>query len=365
MRVIVTGGGTGGHLFPGIAVAEAILTRIPGSKIMFIGTDRQLDSNALAGRPFAAAAIRCQGLKGRSLPARLGALLQLPPALLAAMRHIRGFRPDLVFGVGGYVTGPVILAARLLGVPTCIHEQNSIPGIANRVLGRLADRIFISIPGSEKFFPARKTVLSGNPVRQELLAAAGSANRRPADLKTGACTLLVLGGSQGARMVNRLILEGLRTHLHDLPAGLRIIHQTGRDDELPVRQQYESLGLEARVAAFFQNMAELYLEADLVVSRAGATTLAELTIFRKPAILIPYPYAADNHQEENGRCLLHEGGAVLFRQSELDGDRLGREIIRLLKNPELLRQMAAGAGRLAKPAAAEFIVDECLALLGT
>lgn len=359
-RILIAGGGTGGHLFPGIAMAEAIVNRFPDSKIMFIGTGRQIDAMALRHRSFATATIACQGLKGKGLLSQLDTLVRLPASLLAAARIIRRFKPELVFGVGGYVTGPVILAARLLGIPCCIHEQNSVPGLTNRLAGRLAQRVFLSLPGSEAYFPATKSICSGNPVRQELIDAA--AKERPAadGLRP---TLLILGGSQGAHRVNMLILEAVERTRSILPPGLAIIHQTGADDEHQVRQQYEKLGVKARVAAFFQDMAEIYGAADLVVSRAGATTLAELMIFKKPAILIPFPYAADDHQAKNGQYLVEHGAARMLIERGLTGLELGRQIVDLLHDRDRLDKLAAAMAGLARPEATQTIVEECLKLM--
>ena len=223
MRVILTGGGTGGHLFPGIAVADEIVRRYPQAEVLFIGTGRQLDLTALSQRNFQTAAIRCQGLKGMSWRRKLTTLGQLPGSVVEAFGLIRGFKPDLVFGVGGYVTGPVIVAAKLLGIKAYIHEQNSVPGLANRWLAKIVDHIFLSIPGSESYFPAGKWTLSGNPVRRELLALAA---RPPAD-DNRAPVLLVLGGSQGAHRLNSLVTAAVVEHGSNLPAGLRVIHQTG------------------------------------------------------------------------------------------------------------------------------------------
>lgn len=207
MRIIITGGGTGGHLFPGIALATALQQKYPGCVILFIGTQRQLDKKALAGFDFQQKSITCMGLKGMGLKRRIRSLLSLPPAVLEAWKIIKGFQPDLVFGVGGYVTGPVLLAARLRSVPTCIHEQNSIPGLANRMISHFVSRIFVSIPG-EYPFPEGKMVVSGNPVRQEILAAA---ERRQQDHDERAeerpLTLLVMGGSLGAHRINMLMLD--------------------------------------------------------------------------------------------------------------------------------------------------------------
>jgi len=273
---------------------------------------------------------------------------------------MRKFRPDLVFGVGGYVTGPVILAARLLGITTCIHEQNSIPGLANKLLGYIASRIFVSLPGSEKYFPAGKTVLSGNPVREKIITAHKESNPQAKD---EAATLLILGGSQGAQRLNSLMLEAAENCLTKLTPPPFIIHQTGGFDEEHVRQRYLELGLNARVEAFYSNMDEIYPQVDLIISRAGATTLAELTVLHKPVILVPYPFAADNHQEINGQYLVEVGAGLMFRQAELTGEKLGAEIKRLLTDKSLLAEMAENSRKVAKPEATETIVNECMKLL--
>lgn len=358
-KLLVTGGGTGGHLFPAIAVAEAIRGDLPDSQVLFVGTRRKMDTTTLGRRNFATSAIRCEGLKGKGLWAIVRTIFLLPLSLLDSGRVIRKFRPDLVFGVGGYVTGPVVLAARLLKVPTCIHEQNSVPGLANRLLGRIAKKIFISLPESARFFPADRTVLTGNPVRQELLAMA---REIPKNDKNDP-VLLILGGSQGAHRLNTLVLEALQTHAAALPPGLQIIHQTGEQDENMVRDTYSKLALPARVSAFFQDMAAIYREADLLVSRAGATTLAEIMVLKKPALLIPFPFAADNHQEKNGNYLVRSKAARMFLQQELNGDILGREIVSLLADPVTRLAMADNLGRLARPDATNTIVRECLKLV--
>jgi len=360
IRLIITGGGTGGHLFPGISVAQAMIDKYPGCEVLFIGTERKVDQTALADLGFETTTIKSLGIKGRNVIAVARALLQQPLALWQAARVIRRFKPDLVFGVGGYVTGPVLLAGRILGVTTCIHEQNSIPGLANRLLGHIVDRIFVSLPGSEKYFPTAKTVLSGNPVRDVIIK--GSMEEKTKSVGHPP-TLLVLGGSQGARRLNSLMLEAAATCLARFSPRPRIIHQTGAHDEQQVRTRYEELGFSARVQAFFRDMTEIYSQADLVISRAGATTLAELTVFRKPAILVPYPYAADNHQEINGRFLVGAGAGRMFRQEDLTGEKLGLEIEKLLTDRELLGKMAANSGRIARPEATEIIVNACMDLL--
>ncbi|MBM9536028.1 undecaprenyldiphospho-muramoylpentapeptide beta-N-acetylglucosaminyltransferase [Desulfobulbus alkaliphilus] len=356
MRLIVAGGGTGGHLFPGIAVAMALMQRIADARVLFVGTSRLLDQRTLTDRGFELAALACGGLKGMSLGARVQSFLQIPGAVLAARRLLRDFRPDLVFSVGGYVTGPVVLAARTLGIPICLHEQNSVPGMANRWAARLADRICISLPCTPSF-PVRKTVQTGNPVRHEILLAGEQGvqvENRP--------TLLVLGGSQGAHRVNMLMMEAMETLARETES-LRVIHQTGTADEEMVAQCYQSLGVEAEVVSFIQDMAGVYAKASLAVSRAGATTLAELAVMGVPALLIPYPYAADNHQATNAAYYAQGGGGLVLTESGLTGGILARSISRHLQNQEELHTMAANMKAMAVPDASERIVDECLALV--
>lgn len=356
MRMIVTGGGTGGHLFPGIAVAEEMRRRFPQGRILFVSTDRAIDNKMLATRSFEKKAIACLPLKGKSVWGTLKSVSQLPFSLWQALRIVRAFRPQLVLGVGGYVTGPVVLAARLMGVKTCIHEQNSVPGMANRMLGKIVDRIYVSIPGSEDFFPRGKAVLTGNPVRAELLLEAGRQKDQAASK-----TVLVLGGSQGAHRVNALMVAAFTPAL---PADLVLLrHQTGSSDEAWVRKAYDEAGVAAQVSSFISDMAAAYREADLVVSRAGATTLAELAVLGLPAILIPFPYAADDHQTTNAAFLVRGGAALMFPERELDGAKLRAEILGLLNDAPRLQGMAARMKEYARPEATTAIVEKSIELL--
>lgn len=358
MRVVVTGGGTGGHLFPGIALATGMQERIPGCRVLFIGTARHLDQQTLARYDFALASVHCLGLKGMGILHRIRSLLRMPFAIKEAAMILRRFQPQLVFGVGGYVTGPVLLAARMLGIPVCIHEQNSVPGLANRVVSRLADRIFLSIPCAYRF-PGDKTVLVGNPVRREIREAAGRRSRG-----SGQEThILILGGSQGAHRVNMLVTEAAGRLSEKLGGRVRFTHQTGRADLAEVRARYDRLGIKAEVNDFITDMAAVYSRVDLAVSRAGATTLAELAVMGLPAILLPYPFAADNHQQSNGAYYEEGGAAKMFREQDLDGEKLAGEILYLVENPEMLHQMSCRMQELAKPDAAERIIDECLQLI--
>jgi len=358
MHVIITGGGTGGHLFPGIALATGLQQRIKGCRVMFIGTRRQLDRETLADYDFKRASIDCMGLKGMGLLHRFRSLAALPGAVLEARSIICRFKPDLVFGVGGYVTGPVLLAAKLQGIPTCIHEQNSVPGLANRMISRFVDKVFVSIPGASQF-PAGKTILSGNPVREEILAAARGKEANPGK----SCTVLVLGGSLGAHRINLLMLEAMQSLQDEKGQTVELIHQTGTADLERIRGGYAAAGIRADVAPFFKDMASLYRRADLVVARAGATTLAELSVMGLPALLIPYPYAADDHQAKNGQYYVEGGGAKMFRESELDAKILAKTITELLRSPEELHSMSQRMQTMGRPEATRRILDDCLQLI--
>ena len=359
MRIIITGGGTGGHLFPGIALADSLRQRFPDCEIMFIGTKRQLDQKVLAEQNFRQESISCMGLKGMGWSHRLKSLASLPQAVLEAWRIIKAFKPQLVFGVGGYVTGPVLLAARLQGIPTCIHEQNSIPGLANRMIARFAKRIFVSIPGDYPF-PLGKTVVAGNPVRQEIIAAA--AERRDKKIEEP-LTLLIMGGSLGAHRINLLMLDALEIIKEKSAVALKLIHQTGAADEEQVRAAYLAAGVEAEVGAFFKDMDRVYAQADLAVARAGATSLAELSVMGLPALLIPYPYATDDHQAKNAQFYVAEGGAEMYREAELDAGVLASAIMNVLSKRKKMEQMGAAMRKMSRPAAAEQILNNCMELI--
>lgn len=356
--MLLTGGGTGGHLFPAIASAQKLQEMRPGSEVLFVGTRRKMDSTSLRKYDFASKAIHSYGLKGKSLLEVLKALCVLPFSCLESVVILLRFKPDVVLGVGGYVTGPVVAMAKMLGIPTLIHEQNSIPGLANRKLGALVDRVCISLPDSGNLFPPKKVFFTGNPVRKEIVDAAS-------EIKDGdnTLTLLILGGSQGAHGVNELVVSAVCHHL--VPEGLDIglIHQTGAEDEQWVEDAYQKNGVSAEVSAFFQDMAQLYLRADLVISRAGATTLSELAVMGKAAVLIPYPTAADNHQQKNAEYYAGDGGAVIQVEKESDAVQLADQIRSLYHDGEKRTSMAAAMKKLGIPEAAERIVENCLALV--
>ncbi|WP_136798732.1 undecaprenyldiphospho-muramoylpentapeptide beta-N-acetylglucosaminyltransferase [Desulfosediminicola ganghwensis] len=358
IRMLITGGGTGGHLFPAVAAAQALTRREPESEVLFIGTRRKIDTTSLEKYGFASSSIYSYGLKGKTIPALLKALAVLPISFFQALSHIRRFKPDVALGVGGYVTGPVMLAARIAGVPTIVHEQNSVPGMANRKLGAIVEKVCISLPGSERFFPSEKVVFTGNPVRQDILALAGE-NKDTDEPKP--FTLLVLGGSQGAQALNKLVTGAICSANNKAFGQFRVIHQTGARDCDWVQKSYEQAGVDAQVSAFFEDMKAVYEQADFLVSRSGATTLTELAVLGKPALLVPYPHAADDHQQKNAEHYAQGGGAFVCRESELTVESVRDTLKEMAGDVAKLAEMGKAMKRLGAPEAADKIVDVCLA----
>jgi len=356
VRMLIAGGGTGGHVFPGLALAEEVVTRHPGNDAVFVGTPRGLEAQVVPAAGFPIELIDVKGLKGKGLVSALRNLLLLPRAFLKSIRILRAWRPDVVVGVGGYASGPLVLAAWLMRIPTAVQEQNAVAGLTNRLLGRVVDAAFTAFPEAAASFPRGKALQLGNPIRRQLLESfmrPGDGDRLPG--------LLVFGGSQGAHALNMRVIEAM-PHLADLRGHLRIVHQTGARDREAVARGYQAVGFAAEVRDFIEDMSSAYAAADLVVCRAGATTLAELTVCRKPSILVPFAAAADNHQVINATSLLRAGAAVMIEERDLTGELLASEIRAILAHPERRQAMARAAGRLGSPAAASEIADFCAGL---
>jgi UDP-N-acetylglucosamine--N-acetylmuramyl-(pentapeptide) pyrophosphoryl-undecaprenol N-acetylglucosamine transferase len=351
VRLLVAGGGTGGHVFPGIALAEEVVGRHPGNDVVFVGTTRGLEATVVPQAGFPIEFVDVKGLKGKALLHTLLALLLLPRAFFQSWRILRRWRPDAVVGVGGYASGPVVLTAWLLRIPTAVQEQNAVAGFANRILGRFVQAAFTAFPEAARHFASRKVFQLGNPIRRELLE-----NFMRPDVAHDWPRVLVFGGSQGAHALNMRVIEAL-PHLADLREGIRITHQTGARDREYVEKGYRAVGFEPDVREFITDMSGAYAESDLVVCRAGATTLAELTVCRRPAILIPFPAAADNHQVMNARSLVDAGAAVMIEERDLTGEFLAREIRAILASTERRERMKRAAGRLGSPQAAREIAD--------
>ena len=360
LRIVIAGGGTGGHLFPGIAVAEEIRARHSGHQVLFISRGNEFERSALARAGFPLEAISVEGLKGRGLWNQLRGLCRLPKGIAQSLLRLRAFRPQLVIGLGSYSAGPVVIAAWLQRIPVALCEQNVLPGVTNRVLARLAGRIFTSFDRTGGGFDPAKVIWTGNPLRRQI-AEGRTRSAPPAAAPGERFTVLVLGGSQGAHRVNTAVIEAL-----DDLGGRRdvfFIHQTGQADEAMVAEAYRRSGAAARVRAFFDDMATQYEQAHLVICRAGATTVAEITALGKAAVLIPYPHAADGHQHLNARRLADAGAAELIDERELSGARLSERIRFFASRPEDRKRMELNSARLGKPEAARRIVDECIRMV--
>jgi UDP-N-acetylglucosamine--N-acetylmuramyl-(pentapeptide) pyrophosphoryl-undecaprenol N-acetylglucosamine transferase len=349
MRMIVAGGGTGGHLFPGLAVAEALMAQQEDAHVLFVGSAYGIEATAVPKTQFPFQALAIRGLRGRGVRGALSFVWQFPVALLQAWRIVRTFRPTVVLGLGGYSSVPPVLAAWLHRVPSVLLEQNVRPGWANRFLGRLARRVCTTFPDTQHFFPAGRVMRTGNPVRQ--LASP----LRPAP---DHFTIFVFGGSQGAHTINRAAVDAAKTLADQLP-GLRMIHQTGAADVEWVERRYRELGVEAEVLSFVQDMRNAYGRADLVICRAGATTLAELAAVGKPSVLVPYPFHADQHQRVNAEVATRHGAAEMIADADLSRGRLAATVLALACDRRRLQVMAAAARQLAVPDAALRVVEVC------
>jgi len=367
--VLIAGGGTGGHLYPGIAVARELVSRVPDAQVTFVGTAAGIEARVVPREGFTLDVIRSAGLKGKSLQSIARGFALLPLSALDAAQVISKRRPSVVIGVGGYSSGPVVLLSALRGIPTLLMEQNAMPGLTNRMLAPVVNAAAVTYQESVRFFGG-KSFVSGNPVRPEFFEGAhghdnGTPSRtRDGDLAfrpPGAARVLVFGGSQGAHAINMAMVEAAPRLAAAAPR-LAITHQTGERDLEVVRDGYRRAGLEVRVEPFLFAMDREMKSADVVICRAGATTLAELAAAGNASILIPLPTATDDHQRKNALALVSQGAAQMIEQRELTGDRLSSEIVALIGDPGRRRRMSDAARRLARPDAAKTIVDRVLAL---
>lgn len=357
-RLLIAGGGTGGHLFPALAVAEQ--WEKEGGEVLFVGTPQGLESRILPERGKSLALIRVGRYQGGGILGKLRTILGLPQALLHALRIVRRFQPDVVLGVGGYASAPAVVAARLLAIPTALHEQNALPGLTNRLLSRLASQIFISFEAARGHFSTARVLHTGNPVNhlfhQQPL--------KPAPRRGEPFHLLIFGGSLGAQVFGERIPPVLAA-LRQSGRALVVAHQVQANQQEQVQALYERCAMPATVQGFFDNMAERYQQADLVLCRAGATTVAELAALGKPALLIPYPYAADDHQTANAQAFAETGAGWMCPQEQMTPEWLTHFLTERLNQPETLTIAAAQARKLATPLAAQHIVEKLLALTQT
>ena len=362
MRVVIAGGGTGGHLYPGIALAREIRRRDPQSTIVFVGTASGVEARVVPREGFPLELIRVAGLKGKSRLERLKGFSILPLAAIDAWRVISRVQPHVVVGVGGFASGPVLMLAAVRGYPTMLLEQNALPGITNRLLARVVRTAAVTFDESLKFFPGTGFV-AGNPVRPEFFHDAKEADER-LDTPPRAARILIFGGSQGAHAINVAMVEAA-PRLAASGRGLAITHQTGERDVELVRDAYRRAGLEARVEAFLFEMDREMTNADLVICRAGATTLSELAASGRPAILVPLPTATDDHQRRNAEVIARVGGAEVIEERDLTGERLGAALLAIVGDRDRQQRMSAAIRTLARPDAAARIADQVWTLGGS
>jgi len=350
MKVLIAAGGTGGHIYPGIAVAKEIMRRDGRSEVKFVGTRKGLETKIVPENNFELSLINSVGLKSVGLMGKIRGLMILPKSFLEARRLIKDFQPDVVVGAGGYVSGPVLLMASLMRVPTLVMDSNALPGFTNRRLAPFVTRAALTFPEAVKFFGKKGTV-TGNPVRSEFF------DIEPKARDNSNFCILVFGGSQGARAINTAVVDALKL-LQPFKNKLQIVHQTGEADFESVQKSYLDSGWEtANVRKYISDMVSEFAKTDLIISRAGATTCAEVCAAGRAAIMVPLPTAADDHQRKNAEALVAQGAARMILQKDVNGDTLAREIIDLIEKPETIAAMETAARRMARRDAAEVTVD--------
>jgi UDP-N-acetylglucosamine--N-acetylmuramyl-(pentapeptide) pyrophosphoryl-undecaprenol N-acetylglucosamine transferase len=349
MRVLIAAGGTGGHIYPAIAVADVLMRRQPGTAVLFVGTAKGLETRIVPENGYQLALINSEGLKNVGLARALRSLAVLPRSLREARMIIRDFDPNVVVGAGGYVSGPVLLTAHFMRKPTLVMDSNALPGFTNRQLARFVDKAALSFEEASRYFGGR-AVVTGNPVRSDFFEIEA---RKPSDR----INILIFGGSQGAQAINQAMVDAIPL-LNDIKPELAITHQTGEAQLGFVSQAYKSAGwADADVRAYITDMVAAFDKADLIICRAGATTCSEVCAAGKPALMIPFPGAADDHQRKNAEALAAKGAARMILQSDLTPARLAEEIRSLARSPEELVKMGTAARDLARPDAAESVAD--------
>ena len=357
MNVVIAAGGTGGHFYPALALAEEFCRQAADTSVTLVGTGRALEQTMMAGAQWQRETLRVQGVVGRGMVSSIKALLLIPRAVWQCLRLLRTSKADLVVVTGGYTSPPVVFAALLLGIPRAVVELNAVPGTANRVLGPLANRIFISFERAAPYFRADKVSVVGTPLRRAFVSTLPRLGSGRID------TLLVCGGSQGAQAMNSIVLEAVQASSL-IRSRVKVIHQSGLNDFDRVSQAYRKTNVKAEVVPFIEDMPLMIRRADLVICRCGALTLSEIAACAKPSILIPFPQATHNHQESNAHVVERAGAGIVLLQPTLTGAKLAEEIEGLLHHPDRVRYMAEQSLRLRNADAAETTVHECYRLLG-
>jgi UDP-N-acetylglucosamine--N-acetylmuramyl-(pentapeptide) pyrophosphoryl-undecaprenol N-acetylglucosamine transferase len=360
MTIVIAAGGTGGHLYPAIALAREFLRRDPTTHVLFVGTTRGLESKVLAHEGFELVLISAKPVMGRGLAGVIKGLCAMPVSLWQCRKILRQRNAGLVIGVGGYTSPMMVMAAALTGVPRVILEPNAHPGLANKAVGPFAQRVFLAFSSAANSFHVRKVRVVGTPIRKDFLMQASAPS---APKPAGRHHVLIFGGSQGAKAINSAAVEGLPALMRQRP-GITVMHQTGESDYARIKEAYDRGGVSVEVVPFVYDMPAAIHAADVVVARAGAMTVAELTACGKPAILIPLPTAIYDHQTKNAKVMEDAGAAVVVRQAQLSGGRLAQILTGLFDEPGKIRAMGAASLSLRRTDAAEAIVRECYALIG-
>ena len=359
-KLLIAGGGTGGHLFPGIAIAQEFMSTNPQNTVLFVSTGNDFEKSVLSHAGFRLQEITAGAIKGLGRWRQIKSMIRIPKGIMGSMRILKNYQPDLVLGVGSYAAGPVVMAAWLMGKKIVLHEQNILPGITNRLLSRFAERIYVSFRDTGEKFDPNKVKVTGNPVRKDILIRREEDPNGAAD-QVHFFTVVIIGGSQGAHGINMAVIDALK-HLRGKDRYC-FIHQTGSADEKDVKAAYKKHAVSNTVQSFFKEMGHLYQQADLVICRAGATTVAEVTALGKSVIFIPFPFAADNHQVLNARSLAQTGAAEMILQKDLSGTLLAQKIEYYASNSEARGQMALKARDFGRPYAARDIVEDIYALM--
>jgi len=353
--MMIAGGGTGGHLFPGIAIAEAFLKKDGANEVLFVGTERGLEKRVLKELGYPLETLDIEGIKGRSWKRSMQAAFKIPGSMMQAYKMITKYSPDVVIGVGGYASGPAVLTAHFMGIKTAIAEQNALPGVTNRILSKFADRIFLSFPDRDQWFPKAKSVVTGNPIR-----ASFATNLEIAEKKEDVpFQILIFGGSQGAHAINMAVVAAA-AELGKSMEKLKFVHQTGEKDAEEIRNAYKGLKIKAEVHPFIMDMAKAYREADLIICRAGATSVAEITAMGKAAIFVPFPFAINDHQTKNAEILVHARAAIMIPERDLSGRQLADTIERLIGHPATVEDMRNRSKALGNFRAADDVAEACI-----
>lgn len=338
MKLLISAGGTGGHVFPGIAVADAFISSEPGNEVVFIGTRYGLESKVVPQSGYRLLFVEARQFSGRNIAYKFITIASLVKGIHRCMSLIKKEKPDAILGMGGFTSVPTVIAGFILGIPIFLHEQNVQPGLANKMLAKYAKTIFISFEETRNYIGRGKIVCTGNPVR-------ASVKTKIEDKKGDSFAIFIFGGSRGARSINQSAVDMLR-YMDDYRDRVTIFHQTGVEDYEGTKDIYRTSGIRHEVFSFTDKMADYYNKADVVISRAGASTIFELSYFKKPAILIPYPYSAGQHQWKNALQVESLGGGYIIENSEATGERLFYVIKKLMDEPELLKKMGENMGRL-------------------